>query len=473
MYYEACSVLLKEDDFYDLMYEYLFKAAAENNVYVAEMFFDPQTHTDRGVPFGTVINGLHRAMADGLRDFGIRSSLIMCYLRHLPEERHLETLQQAKPFLEMITGVGLDSGEVGNPPSKFIKVFEESAKLGLKVVAHAGEEAGPEYISEALDLLHVKRIDHGVQCLKSEAMIERLKANRIPLTVCPLSNEKLQVNARYFAGKNVTKQLLDKGLNVTINSDDPAYFGGYITDNFLQAVADTGMTEQDIYQMCVNAFNATFLPLIEKESYVRKLQQYNIDCGYTPPIKSIAVFGSRSTRPGSTIYEFIRKLSATFSKNGYRVVNGGYYGTMGASTDGVTDMGGSSLGVITPRIFTDRLPRGHEDLTHVHVARDLYGRVSHMINSSEYVFIFPGTLGTLTELSVTWNVGMFRKLRLEKPKRIFLYRDPYSTIISTLNNQLNFLQEDIELLSYFDNIDEVYQIVENDWKERERNATIR
>ena len=165
MYYEACSVLKIEEDFYDLMYEYLHRAS-EDNVYVAEIFFDPQTHTDRGISFGTVVNGFHRAMVDGLRDFTIKSSLIMCYLRHLPEKNHLETLEQAKPFLEMIAGVGLDSGEVGNMPSKFVKVFEESAKLGLKVVAHAGEEGGPEYITEALDLLHARRIDHGIQCLK-------------------------------------------------------------------------------------------------------------------------------------------------------------------------------------------------------------------------------------------------------------------------------------------------------------------
>ena len=469
MYYEACSVLLKEDDFYDLMYEYLRKAS-EDNVYISEIFFDPQTHTERGVPFGTIVNGLHRGMVDGLRDFSVKGSLIMCYLRHLPEEKHLETLEQAKPFLEMITGVGLDSGEVGNPPSKFVKVFEESAKLGLKIVAHAGEEGGPEYINEALDLLHAKRIDHGVQCLKSEAVIERLKANRIPLTVCPLSNEKLQINSRYFSGKNITKELLDRGLNVTINSDDPAYFGGYITDNYIQAAADTGMTVREVYQVSVNAFNAAFLPLVEKESYLRKLRQFNIECGYAPPNKSITVFGSRSTKPDSFMYEFIRRLSSKFSENGYQIVNGGYYGAMGAATVGAADVNGCSLGVVCPRIFTHRLPRGHENLTHSHVARDLYDRIIRMLDASEYVFIFPGTLGTFTELGVVWNVAMFRKLRKEMAKRIFLYRDPYSKVVSKLNEMLKFHEEDLELVSYFDDMNEVYEIVESDRREREQKA---
>ena len=472
MYYEACSVLQTEQDFYDLMYEYLHRAS-EDNVYIAEIFFDPQTHTDRGVSFATVIQGLHRATIDGLRDFNIRGSLIMCYLRHLPEEKHLETLEQAKPFLDMLVGVGLDSGEVGNPPRKFVKVMEESAKLGLKVVAHAGEEGGPEYITEALDLFHAKRIDHGVQCLTSDALVERLKTDGIPLTVCPLSNEKLQVNSRYFSGKNVTKTLLDKGLVVTINSDDPAYFGGYITDNFLHAVSETGMTEHDVYRVCMNAFKATFLPLIDKEHFYRELEQFNINYGVSPPRKSITIFGSRSTDPDSPMFQFVRSLSTKFSKNGYRVVSGGYYGTMGAATDGAADVKGASLGVVCPRIFTHRHPRGHERLTHHKIGRDLCDRVTKMINASEYLFVLPGTMGTLTELAVSWNTAVFRGIQKQSRKRIFLYRDLYQKVMTDVNTSLKFVKSDFELLDYFDNVEEVFAIVETDRKKREEMATIK
>lgn len=472
IYYESCGVLLKEEDFYDLMYEYLHRAS-EDNVFVAEIFFDPQTHTERNVPFSTVINGLHRAMVDGLRDFGIKASLIMCYLRHLPEERHLETLNQAKPFLDMILGVGLDSGEKGNPPSNFVKVYEESAKLGLKLVAHAGEEGGPEYIAGALDLLHVKRIDHGVQCLKSDEIVERLRASQVPLTVCPMSNEKLQVYTRYFSGKNITKELIDRGLNVTINSDDPAYFGGYITDNFLKTAVETGMTEQDVFKVCVNAFNATFLPLTEKHHYVRLLHQFNIDFGFTAPRKSITVFGSRSAQPDSPLYKTVQSLSEKFSKNGYRVVNGGYYGVMGAATEGAVEGNGESVGMVCPRIFKTRGPRGHEKLTHCVVARDLCDRITRMLNASNYIFIFPGTLGTLTELFVSWNTTMFQRVKGHPSRKlIFLYREPYAKAMSDFDATMKILQEDHKLLRYFDNIEEVFEIVESNRLEREKNATI-
>lgn len=473
IYYESCSVLLKEEDFYDLMYEYLHRAS-EDNVFVAEIFFDPQTHTERNVPFSTVINGLHRAMVDGLRDFGIKASLIMCYLRHLPEERHLETLNQAKPFLDMILGVGLDSSEKNNPPSKFLKVYEESAKLGLKLVAHAGEEGEPEpYIVEALDLLHVKRIDHGIQCLKSDSMVEKLRASQVPLTVCPMSNEKLQVYARFFSGKNITKELIDRGLNVTINSDDPAYFGGYITDNFLKAAMETGITEQDVFKVCLNAFNATFLPLIEKQHYVRMLQQFNIDFGCTAPRKSVTIFGSRSVQPGTPLYKTVMNLSEKFAKNGYQVVNGGYYGVMGAATEGASEGNGTSVGMVCPRIFKTRYSRGHEKLTHCVVARDLCDRITRMLDASEYIFVFPGTLGTLTELFVSWNTKMFQRVRGHPGRKlVFLYREPYVKAMSDFDASMKILPEDHKLLNYFDNVDEVFETVEKNRVEREKTATI-
>ena len=269
-------MLKTEEDFYDLMYAYL-KKAATNNVRVAEIFFDPQTHTNgpNKVPFKVLICGLHRALIDAQRDFNIKGSLILCFLRHLPQEDHLVTLEEATPYLNKIIGVGLDSGELGNEPCKFVEVFSKASQLGLNIVAHAGEEGGPEYIREALDCLHAQRIDHGVQCLFDAGLVERLIQEQIPLTVCPLSNVKLQVNSRYFQGQNKTKEMLDRGLIVTINSDDPAYFGGYITDNFLATATSTALTREDVYKVCCNAFNATFLPLNEKSEYLAQLKDFN------------------------------------------------------------------------------------------------------------------------------------------------------------------------------------------------------
>lgn len=282
LYYEACSVLRTEQDFRDLMYAYL-ERASKDNVLVAEIFFDPQTHTDRGIPFETVISGLYQGVQDGEKAFNIHSSLIMSFLRDLSEEAAISTLEQARPHLDKIIGVGLDSNEVGNPPTKFKRVYEMAAELGLHLVAHAGEEAGPDYIREALNVLHVSRIDHGVQCLKDPQLVEHLVQKQVPLTVCPLSNIKTQVFLRYFDGKDVTGELLSKGLKVTINSDDPAYFGGYITDNFLHVVSDCNLSERNVYQVCRNAFIATFLSDEDKSVYLKKLDVFTTEAGYTLP----------------------------------------------------------------------------------------------------------------------------------------------------------------------------------------------
>jgi adenosine deaminase len=274
LYYQACSVLLTEEDFYDLAFSYL-KRASEDNVKVAEIFFDPQTHTERGVPYEVVIKGLHRAVMDGQHLLNIRASLILCFLRHLPQSKHFEVLQSALPHRDKIIGVGLDSGELGNEPHKFKEVFAEASKHGLKIVAHAGEEGGPGYIREALTCLHAQRIDHGIQCVFDDKLVEELVKKQVPLTVCPLSNIKLKVNSRFFDGQNKTKELLDKGLMVTVNSDDPAYFGGYITDNFIQTAADTGLTRQDVFKICRNAINATFLSNEDREVYLNALDDFN------------------------------------------------------------------------------------------------------------------------------------------------------------------------------------------------------
>ena len=256
LYYEGASVLRDEQDFYDLTRAYLERAHADGVVHV-EIFFDPQTHTDRGIPFAVVIDGIHRALVDGTRDFGISHRLILCFLRHLSEAAALQTLDQALPHLDRIAAVGLDSSEAGHPPSKFSRVFARARGYGLRTVAHAGEEGPPAYIYEALDDLKVARIDHGVRAEEDAALCRRLAAERIPLTVCPLSNVKLRVFQR-IEDHNL-KRLLELGLHVTVNSDDPAYFGGYIAENYRATARGLGLTHEAIAVLARNSITASFL----------------------------------------------------------------------------------------------------------------------------------------------------------------------------------------------------------------------
>jgi adenosine deaminase len=265
IYYAGASVLLKEQDFFDMAWAYLKRAAADNVVH-AEIFFDPQTHTARGVRMETVVNGLHRACEQAHGALGVSASLILCFLRHLSEEEAFETLEQALPLRDKFIGVGLDSSEVGHPPEKFARVFARCGELGLHRVAHAGEEGPPAYIWTALDLLTVERIDHGVQSIKDAGLMARLAHDRIPLTVCPLSNLKLCVFPN-LADHNIGR-LLDAGLVATVNSDDPAYFGGYMNENFVQTFAATGLTTAHAYQLARNSFEASFLEAASKRSYI-------------------------------------------------------------------------------------------------------------------------------------------------------------------------------------------------------------
>jgi adenosine deaminase len=268
IYYAGASVLLTEPDFYDMAWAYFLKAQADNVVH-AELFFDPQTHTARHVPMDTVISGLHRACVDAQAQLGISASLILCFLRHLSEEDALHTLDEAKPYLDKIIGVGLDSSERGHPPEKFERVFAQASALGLHVVAHAGEEGPPAYIWGALDVLKAERIDHGVQAIHDPTLMKRLAQERIPLTVCPLSNQKLCVFPN-LADHNLGA-MLDQGLCVMLNSDDPAYFGGYLNDNFVQTFAALPLTAAHAYQLACNSFEASFVPEAQKQVWRTQL----------------------------------------------------------------------------------------------------------------------------------------------------------------------------------------------------------
>ncbi|MCU4480824.1 adenosine deaminase [Acinetobacter ursingii] len=270
IYYAGANVLVHEQDFYDLAWAY-FEKCAEDKVVHTEMFFDPQTHTERGVEFATVLNGLKRACTDAKDKLGISSQLIMCFLRHLSEEDAFKTLEQALAFKHDIIAVGLDSSEVGHPPSKFERVFAKAREAGFLIVAHAGEEGPPEYVWEALDLLQVNRIDHGVRSDEDPALLQRLIDEKMPLTVCPLSNLKLCV-VEDMAEHNIHR-LLKQGVHVTINSDDPSYFGGYMNDNFLAVHAALNLSNDELKQLAVNSFEASFIDSAEKQKWIATIQQ--------------------------------------------------------------------------------------------------------------------------------------------------------------------------------------------------------
>ena len=271
IYYAGASVLLYEKDFYDLTMAY-FKHCAEENVVHTEIMFDPQTHTKRGISFGTVINGIQKAREDAKEKYGISSLLIMSYLRHLSEEDAFETLEQSLPYKHLIKAVGLDSSEKGNPPSKFQKVFEASIKEGYVPVAHAGEEGPAEYIWEALDLLKIARIDHGNNCLTDEVLVKRLVNDKIALTVCPLSNLELKVVDDLK--DHPLKKMLNLGLKATVNSDDPAYFGGYMNANFLQTAEALDLTKEDVKTLVKNSFEYSLLSDDEKQKYLIQVENF-------------------------------------------------------------------------------------------------------------------------------------------------------------------------------------------------------
>jgi len=271
IYYAGASVLLTKADFHDLAMAY-FERAAADSVRHAEIFFDPQTHTDRGVSFDTVMEGLVSAMAQAKARFGLTSKLILCFLRHLSEEAAFATLAEAEPWLDQIAGVGLDSSEQGHPPSKFARVFAAAAAKGLKVVAHAGEEGPPAYVWEALDILKIDRIDHGNRSLEDPVLVQRIIADDLTLTVCPLSNHKLCVVSDL--AQHPIKTMLDLGLKATINSDDPAYFGGYVNANFSAVTKAVGLTRAEIVTLAKNSFTGSFLTPEEIAAHLAEIDAY-------------------------------------------------------------------------------------------------------------------------------------------------------------------------------------------------------
>ncbi|MCE7729067.1 adenosine deaminase [Vibrio campbellii] len=271
IYYQGANALRTEQDFYDLTWAYLERCKADNVIHT-EIFFDPQTHTDRGIEFETVINGIHRAMQDGNEQLGITSQIIACFLRHLSEESAIETLQSIIRHQDKIIGVGLDSSELGHPPEKFKRAFQQAKDAGLLTVAHAGEEGPAQNIVDSVEMLSVSRVDHGVRCVEDESLMDALIESKMPLTVCPLSNIKLCVFDA-MEQHNIV-DLLRKGVAVTINSDDPAYFGGYMTDNFMAVSNAHPMTKSELAQFTINAINASFISEALKAKYRAQVADY-------------------------------------------------------------------------------------------------------------------------------------------------------------------------------------------------------
>lgn len=270
IYYAGAGVLQKEEDFFDLTWAYIEKCR-EDNVVHTEIFFDPQTHTDRGIEFSTVFSGIKKALVQAEEKYNISSEIIMCFLRHLDEKSAHNTLDQALEFKNDIIGVGLDSSEVGHPPSKFHRVFEKALNENFLTVAHAGEEGDSSYIWEALDLLKVKRIDHGVRCLEDNKLVTRLQKEQIPLTVCPLSNIKLRVFDK-MRDHNL-KKLLDNDLLAMINSDDPSYFGGYLNENYYQVASDLDLSKDEVARLAINSFKSSFMSDDKKEQFIQKIKE--------------------------------------------------------------------------------------------------------------------------------------------------------------------------------------------------------
>ncbi len=271
IYYTGMNVLRTEKDYYDLTWKYLEKIRSQNVIHT-EIFFDPQAHTERGIPFETVFHGIYNALKDAEKKFGISFNIIMSFLRHLDEKSAFETLRQALPYKEYIVGIGLDSSEIGNPPSKFRNVFTEAKKHGFKLTAHAGEEGPPEYIKEALDLLNVDRIDHGNRVLENENLVQRLVEEEITLTLCPLSNRKLQVISDMK--EHPVKIMLEKGLKATVNSDDPAYFGGYMNENFFAVTESLNLKKEHLYTLVKNSFEEAFVSEERRKEMLARLDSY-------------------------------------------------------------------------------------------------------------------------------------------------------------------------------------------------------
>ena len=457
-----------------------------DNVYVAEILFSPKMHASNNVAFETVINGLSRALADGCRDLGIIGSLIMCFLPYQSEEDILKSLDDIQPYTMSIIGIELmncDEKETTLP--KFNRVYQRAKELGLHVVAHSDKGGLVDQRHDHSSVSQVSRFNLtcNLQCPNGSILDQKLlPPHSIPLTLCPLANEKFGTTQCSSNGKNLIKELLNKGLKVTINSDHPAYLGGYTTENILFAATKDGLTEVDVYNICRSAFSASFIPHGNKEQYYREIDHFSVYMGYKAPPKSITIFGSSAALPGSADYDIAYNAGKLFASRGFRVVTGGYSGVMAAAAKGATeeyqstesegghDVGGCAQGIIAPRVFATRGPSGNPYNTHIQVAHTLVDRLGRLLSASEYFLALQGTIGTIVEAFLVWNVASVRPLCGAKPPKIFLWKTAWEDPFKQLGKCIS--AADMELLRFVESLEEVLGIVEVDIQDRRSNSTL-
>ncbi len=471
-----------EEDFYDLMYAYLRRASVDN-VFVAEVLFEPKAHTDRGVLFADIVNGLYKAIVNGFINFGIRACLIMRLFPGESETDAVKVLEEARPFLDKIAGLSFELADGDNSPNKFKEVYKLADEMGLKVVAHVGEETSEKCIEEALDLFKFQRINCDIHCFQSTNMTTRLVDSKVPLSTCLLSNQKLQVLSRFFTGRDLTKDVLSKNPVVTISSDFPAYFGGYITDNFLHAASVGEINEVDVNLICRNAFQSAFVSTLDKAGYLKKIDKFNVEIGCAAPPKSIAFFGSRKPQPGSKEYEDCADAAKLMSSNGYSVVHGGSGGLMEAASRGCYEGAKerqkengnplvTSVGVVAPRVFNSPLAAGNSFVTKAKMARNLVERLGCITEDSEYYFVCSGTIGTITELFVAWNIASVRPMSGCLFPKLFVLRSFWEKTLKDVMATVGIYEEDCGLVTFVDTKEDLLKLVEDDWKIRKDNSIL-
>ena len=475
---DACGILQKEQDFYDLMYSYLYQASARN-VYVAEIFLNPQAHIQNNVALETVLSGISQALTDGRRDFGIKGSLLMSFLKCQLEEDALKALEESLLHTKYIVGIEVNCDENGNLLPHFRRVYKRARELGLFVVAHLNKGCVVDHARDCDDTFQISRFNLGLQCPIDPTLVQRVSADGIAFTLCPLADGHFHSTWHSSSDKVCVKDLFDEGLRVIIVSDHPAYYGGHTTENFLAVAEKEGLTKVDIRNMCKTAFNASFISPSDKEQYFHEIDHFTVSMGYKTPPRSITIFGSRAALPGSVDYDVAYNAGKLFASRGFRVVTGGYSGVMEAAAKGAVDgarenslqtipdgghVGGCAHGIIAPRVFAPRGLYGNTYNTDTQIAHTLIDRLCRLLSASEYFLALGGTIGTITEIFLVWNEASVRPIYGARAPKIFLWRAAWEAQFKELGKCIS--AADMELIRFVDSLEEVLETVEEDFKSR-------
>ena len=460
---EACCVLREKQDFHELMYAYL-KCASIDNVYVAEILFDPYMHTRRGVPIQVLLQGFRSALVDGYNHFSIKGCLMM-YISHLlPVDEALKMLDDAHLY---VVGVAVESSY---PSSSYASIYKKVKELGgLKIVTHFTtngvdkcSSARPEYIAP----------DQGLYYCADEPLL--LPSRGFPINIQPLTSRS----------STTLKECLERGLEVTVSSPYPAFTGHHLTSALLLASSEAGLTEKDVYSLCCNAVRSSHLALQEREHYMQHLHHINIAMGCAAPPKSVTVFGSRATQPGTSDYQIAEEVGRRLSSRGFRLVTGGYFGIMEATSKGAVETGngascidggnstGVALGILSPRVYPDAPLFGNVYNSHNVIARSLLDRFWLYIRDSEYFIAFGGTIGTITEILVVWSVASARMSHRGIPQKLILWRPHWESAIDNLSKAIGISSLDTSLLIYVDTVEEAVEVIEKDLRLRSEVAIL-